>query len=145
MPDAAAMARLAAEVGRAFRPGDTVLLFGGLGAGKTTFVRGYLASLGLKDPVRSPTFNLVQMFETVPPVVHVDLYRVASDSGLGLEDTLESHVTLVEWPDRLGTWVDPADCWTVTIRHDGDGRNVVVAPPPGRLKKKKNPDIEPGR
>jgi len=125
------MGDLAAEVGRAWGPGDMILLTGELGAGKTTFVRGYLRSLGVTDPVRSPTFNLIQMFDTVPPVVHVDLYRVASSAGLGLEDTAETHVTLVEWPDRLGPMVRTEDCWTVTIEVAGQGRKVVVKSPHG--------------
>ncbi len=132
VPDARAMADLAAEVGGSFRPGDIVLLFGELGAGKTTFVRGYLESIGHHGPVRSPTFNLVQMFATVPPVVHVDLYRVVSAFGLGLEDTAESHVTLVEWPDRLGRLLDPEECWTVTIAVTDSGRRVAVRPPQSR-------------
>jgi len=51
--------------------------------------------------VRSPTFNLMQTFDTEPPVLHVDLYRVASHAGLGIEDYLETHVCLIEWADRV--------------------------------------------
>src|SRR3569832_478619 len=80
--------------------GDVVLLDGPLGAGKTTLVRGFLEALGITHGVRSPTFNLIQTFETDPPVMHADLYRVASYQGIGLEEYLASHVCFIEWPDR---------------------------------------------
>ena len=81
-------------------PGDVLLLSGNLGAGKTVLVRGFLRALGFDGPVRSPTFNLIQTFETTPPVVHADLYRVQSAEGLGLEVYLNDSVALIEWPER---------------------------------------------
>src|SRR4051812_35400044 len=95
----AEMRKLGAELNGRFSPGDVILLSGELGAGKTTLVRGYLEGLGHKETVRSPTFNLIQLFETNPPVLHADLYRLKSYVGLGLEDYLETHVCFVEWPD----------------------------------------------
>ena len=64
------------------------------------FVRGFLGALGHLGAVRSPTFNLIQTFETTPPVVHADLYRLDSAEGLGLEDYLTDSVALIEWPER---------------------------------------------
>ena len=81
--------------------GDIFLLHGNLGAGKTTFVRGFLKALGHLGPVRSPTFNLIQTFETTPPVMHADLYRVSGAEGLGLEEYWDSHVCLIEWPEKI--------------------------------------------
>jgi tRNA threonylcarbamoyladenosine biosynthesis protein TsaE len=121
--------QLAREVGRQWSAGDIVLLAGPLGAGKTTFVRGYLESLGHLGPVRSPTFNLVQVFATVPPVVHLDLYRVDSPAGLDFFELVEGRVALVEWPDRLAGWIDPASCWRVTVSLDGDDRIFEIAQP----------------
>lgn len=76
--------------------------------------------------MRSPTFNLLQAFDTAPPVLHADLYRVASAEGTGLEDYLDTHVVLVEWPDRL-----PEDDlhWRVEIAFGGDGRVARVKAP----------------
>ncbi len=131
----------AAEVGAAWGPGDVVLLEGELGVGKTTFVRGYLRSLGWEQAVRSPTFTLLQLYPTVPPVVHADLYRVGSTQGLGLEELLENHVALIEWPDRLGGWLDPDACWRVTLEFDGEGRRVSVrAPGGGAAAERRAPD-----
>jgi tRNA threonylcarbamoyladenosine biosynthesis protein TsaE len=94
------MRQLGASLKDRLVPGDIVLLYGELGAGKTTLVRGFLESLGHTDPVRSPTFNLLQVFDTTPPVLHADLYRVTTHVGLGIEDYLETHITFIEWPDR---------------------------------------------
>ena len=115
-----------ADLARRLAPGDLVRLEGPLGAGKTTLVRGLLEALGHEGPVRSPTFNLLQAFDTAPPVLHADLYRVGSAEGTGLEDYLDTHVVLVEWPDRL-----PPDegHWRVEIAFEGEGRRATVEPP----------------
>ena len=109
--------------------GDVVLLDGPLGAGKTTLVRGLLFELGHADPVRSPTYNLLQTFSTTPPVLHADLYRVESAVGIGIEDYLASHLCLVEWPDRLHGLIDPRESWRVSIEFSDVGRRIVVEPP----------------
>lgn len=108
--------------------GDVVLLDGPLGVGKTTRVRGALEALGHKGPVRSPTFNLVQVFETNPKVAHTDLYRVASSEGLGLEELMDDHLLLVEWPDRFAE-LPSRECWRVSISFEGDARMIAVQPP----------------
>lgn len=119
----------ASELAQHFGVGDVVLLEGPLGAGKTTWVRGLLAGLGYLGPVRSPTFNLIQAFETVPPVMHADLYRVKSFEGIGLEDYLETHLCLIEWPDRAEGLVEPDACWRLKIEFEGEGRRVELDPP----------------
>lgn len=109
--------------------GDVMLLDGPLGAGKTTLVRGFMEGLGITQGVRSPTFNLIQTFPTDPPVMHADLYRVKSYQGIGIEEYLDSHVCLIEWPDRAEGLVDPKDAWHVSIRFSDSSRWIVVAPP----------------
>lgn len=124
------MRRLGAEWSSRWQPGDIVLLDGELGAGKTTFVRGVLEAKGVTEPVRSPTFNLVQQFDTKPPILHADLYRVTGAAGLGLEESFDTHILFVEWPDRLGTLVATARCWRVEIEFAGTSRIVRISPPP---------------
>ncbi len=100
---------LAGRLARLARPGDVLLLIGGLGAGKTTFAQGFAAALGVTGPVTSPTFTLLRQYEVtggsgVRQLLHADVYRLESlaeieDLGLGelVEDTA---VALVEWGER---------------------------------------------
>ena len=123
------MKALGASLARELQAGSVVLLSGPLGAGKTTFVRGLLEKLGVTEPIRSPTFNLLQAFDTRPPVLHVDLYRVASHAGLGIEDYLDTYVVLIEWPDRAHGLVEDEAAWRVDIRFEPLGRSVQIIPP----------------
>lgn len=129
LPDEAATRALGASLAERLKPGDVVLLSGELGAGKTTLVRGLLEALGHVGPVRSPTFNLVQTFDTSPPVMHADLYRVTTHRGIGLEDYLETHVCLIEWPDRAQGLVDERRTWRIQLTFASAGRSAIVLPP----------------
>ncbi len=127
-----AMKALGARLAAGFGRGAVVLLDGPLGAGKTTLVRGILEALGHREPVRSPTFNLIQVFETQPPVMHADLYRVASADGLGLEEYLETHLCLIEWPDRATGLIAEGEAWRIRIEFSGEGREIRIQPPLAR-------------
>lgn len=129
MATEAEMRRLGAALVQRLGPGDVVLLEGNLGAGKTALVRGLLHELGVEGEVRSPTFNLLQSFDTSPPVLHVDLYRVASSAGLGIEDYLDTHLVMIEWPGRAAGLVAPEQAWRIDIAFSGEGRRVTVREP----------------
>src|SRR2546423_3589475 len=99
-------------------PKDTALavlyLTGELGAGKTTFARGFLHALGVAEAVPSPTYTLLELYPAgALTVVHVDLYRVrdaAELESLGLREWARSgHLWLIEWPERGGARPPPAD------------------------------------
>jgi tRNA threonylcarbamoyladenosine biosynthesis protein TsaE len=102
--DEAATAELGARIAAALAPGDVVALSGELGAGKTALARAILRGRGVGGHVPSPTFTLVQAYETPGLTLHhFDFYRIerASElSELGLEDAVEGGAVLVEWPER---------------------------------------------
>ncbi|MCV3269991.1 tRNA (adenosine(37)-N6)-threonylcarbamoyltransferase complex ATPase subunit type 1 TsaE [Roseobacter sinensis] len=102
-----ATARFAAALGAQLHPGDTVLLNGPVGAGKTHLARHLIQSiLPHPEDIPSPTFTIVQTYETTRgPLWHADLYRIGTVDEveeLGLADAFETAICLVEWPDRLG-------------------------------------------
>ena len=129
LPDETATLDLAGRIAALARPGDAILLEGGLGSGKTSFARGFLSALGVREEVPSPTFTLVQAYDTGKgPVWHVDLYRLKHPDEvleLGLEEALAEGILLVEWPDRLGPLL-PADALTVALAIDGPTERSVT-------------------
>ncbi|MEM7319964.1 MAG: tRNA (adenosine(37)-N6)-threonylcarbamoyltransferase complex ATPase subunit type 1 TsaE [Pseudomonadota bacterium] len=100
-------AALAARIAPQLRPGDSVLLNGPVGAGKTHFARHLIQSvLQIPEDVPSPTYTLVQTYDTrLGEIWHADLYRLTAIEEveeLGLSEALEDAICLIEWPDRLG-------------------------------------------
>jgi tRNA threonylcarbamoyladenosine biosynthesis protein TsaE len=120
-------ARLAGEAER----GDVFALKGVLGAGKTTFARGFIRALTTPDEeVPSPTFTLVQTYDSRKgPLFHFDLYRLEDPEEaweLGIEDAFAGGISLIEWPERLGPLL-PARHRDVTLEIAGTGRRAVLA------------------
>lgn len=95
---------LAGELRAALAPGAVVALYGGLGAGKTCFVQGLAEAFGVREPVTSPTFTLVNEYDGEIRFFHVDLYRVTSPEeaiDFGLEETMNGPgITAIEWAER---------------------------------------------
>ena len=94
---------LASKLAKHIRGGDIILLNGDLGAGKTTFVKGFAKEIGVKIPVTSPTFNLLKTYETDKyTLVHVDAYRLEGGSFDELYDYAnEDNVIFIEWSNCL--------------------------------------------
>lgn len=110
---------LARILSKTISSGDTVLLSGPVGAGKTHFARSLIKSLLIEDEdVPSPTFTLVQTYETqVGEVWHTDLYRLSTEQEieeLGLSDAMTDAICLIEWPDRLGVFT-PNDALNIDL------------------------------
>ena len=110
LPDPAATDELGRKLAAILRPGDVVALEGPLGSGKTALARAAIRALtGPEEDVPSPTFTLVQSYESgLGPLYHFDLYRLeAPDQAveLGIDDAFADGISLVEWPDRLGGYL----------------------------------------
>ncbi|MCX7945642.1 MAG: tRNA (adenosine(37)-N6)-threonylcarbamoyltransferase complex ATPase subunit type 1 TsaE [Hydrogenophilus sp.] len=119
LPTEAATAVLAAQIAPRLAAGGVFYLNGELGAGKTTFARALLAAFGYRGPVRSPTYTLIESYpECIPPVYHLDCYRLADPSeylSAGLHEYHEpGTLLLVEWPQRAQPYL-PSPHWTLTL------------------------------
>lgn len=118
---------LGVRLGSALRPGDVLTLAGPFGAGKTTFVQGLAAGMGLPDPVTSPSFALVDEHPGPLPLYHLDLYRLRSAEEafeLGIEELAErGGVLAVEWPE-VADEVLPPDRLAIELEPAGDDRVV---------------------
>ena len=130
LPDLAAMDEFGARIAAQVKPGDVVALEGGLGAGKTTLSRTILAALGHEGEVPSPTFTIIESYDTlIPPVVHADFYRLdtpAEADELGLDDYREGAVLLAEWPGKAGGFAHEAGCLSILLETAGNGRRAIV-------------------
>lgn len=109
------------------KPGSVVALFGDLGAGKTAFVRGMAAGLGIREPVSSPTFTIVNEYPGPTPLFHFDMYRLKGPDELfdiGWEDYLRrGGVCAVEWSENVEAALGP--CVRVTLRRVDDHTRII--------------------
>jgi tRNA threonylcarbamoyladenosine biosynthesis protein TsaE len=131
LQDEAATEAFGAALARILAPGDTIALYGALGAGKTTLARGLLRGLGHQGDVASPTFPIVQVYDppdTRIPVWHVDLYRIGHSSELdeiGLAEARDEAALLIEWPERLpALW---PDALRLTLAVEPGGARALTA------------------
>ena len=120
---------LAAELAARLAVGDVVTVAGELGSGKTTFVRGACAALGVRERVTSPTYTIGHRYHgSDVEISHLDLYRFEGVSAAewgGLEPYFEHAIAFVEWPEA-GNGVLPPPRFRVRLRHAGAGRAVEI-------------------
>jgi tRNA threonylcarbamoyladenosine biosynthesis protein TsaE len=119
---------LAAEIGRRAVPGTVTALSGDLGAGKTCFIQGLAAGLGVPGPVTSPTFIMIAEHAGRLPLYHVDLYRTTSLAEireLGLDELLDgAGVTAIEWAEKAEPLLPPRAI-RIHVRGAGDEPRTV--------------------
>lgn len=121
--------KIAKDFADSLSVGDIVLLNGDLGAGKTVFVKGVTDKFSNGKAVAvSPTFLIVNVYDTTPPIYHFDLYRIDSVSELdniGAEEYLYGDgISFVEWPERAEGYF-PRSAIKVSITKNGDNERII--------------------
>jgi tRNA threonylcarbamoyl adenosine modification protein YjeE len=129
------MGEVARRIATCLSIGDTVALEGDLGAGKTTLARAILHALGVTDDVPSPSFTLVQKYDTPRlSIAHCDFYRIedpAEVDELGFDDALNEGAVLIEWPERVPGRI-PSDALRIRIEIVGESERTVQFSGPAR-------------
>jgi len=123
------------RLGSTLTAGDVIALCGPLGAGKTVFTQGVAESLGIEEPVTSPTFTLISEYYGRMPMYHMDLYRLGTPeelAWLGVEEMMDGEgVSLLEWSEKAGDEL-PDRTIRVDIRINSDGgRTIAISRPDG--------------
>ena len=139
LPDLAATEALAQRLAPLLRAKDVVTLQGNLGAGKTTFARALLRTLGITEDVPSPTFTLMQSYDGPAfPIYHFDLYRLKSPDEMeeiGFDDARADGLVLVEWPERAAAYM-PRDRLELRFDVNAEGQRQVTLTPQGAWAKR---------
>lgn len=123
------------QIGARLEGGEILLLSGPLGAGKTIFVKGICAALGVaEEEVTSPSFTLVNPYAGRLQLYHIDLYRLdegaSAAHAVDLDELLsdERAVTVIEWAERMGSYPLPDNVWRIEISGDGDSpRHIRIS------------------
>ena len=118
------------DFGENFSGGNIIELIGDVGAGKTTFVRGFAKSLGIEEPVTSPSFTISKAYACPDgrTLIHYDFYRL-SDPGLMVEDLEENlknpnNIVIIEWSDSVKD-ILPENHTIINIKYNDDGSREV--------------------
>ena len=123
---------MAAKLAKISKIGDVWALKGTLGVGKSVLARAFIQTLCAAKEVPSPTFTLVQTYNTPDfDIFHYDLYRLKDPMEifeLGVEEAFYSGVNLVEWPEKMGSFA-PRDMWIVEIKPQEDTRVIKIIAP----------------
>ena len=122
------------KIAATLKGGDVVLLYGELGAGKTTLVKGMAAFFGIKKKITSPTFTLMNIYpvksQSTKYLVHIDTYRLKDEQELndiGIEDYLgrPEAICLIEWPEKIKKLLKNKKTLKIKIKHRNNGREIT--------------------
>jgi len=110
-----------------------ICLFGDLGAGKTTFVKGLAAGIGAAShsTVNSPTFQYLNIYSGTVPLYHFDLYRLKSTDDfvlLGFDEFFGQGIVCIEWAEKIKAII-PKNAIKITLSYEGEGRKIEIAIP----------------
>ncbi len=124
---------LGIELGKNAKPGDIFALIGNLGTGKTILAKGIAQGLGIKEEITSPTFTLLEVYESTLPLYHFDLYRISDDAELENlffeEYWFGDGVSVIEWADRALKRL-PQDTYIITLEYmDTQRRKITIEHP----------------
>ena len=127
---------LGERISRELKAGDILCLYGDLGSGKTTFVKGLAKGLGINPrKVNSPTFVLMNIYEGKVPIYHFDFYRLgntAEISAIGYDEFLYGHgVSVIEWAERFGG-LAPKENLHLRFTHQGEDQRLIEIVPAGK-------------
>lgn len=125
--------KIAAELAKKLSAGDVLCMYGDLGAGKTAFVQGLAAGLGITEPITSPTFTIVNEYYGSLPLYHFDVYRISDSDEMyevGYEEYIYGDgVSVIEWAELIDD-ILPKKRYNVTISknlaEDADYRKIEV-------------------
>ena len=122
---------LGEKIGQMAKPGMVISLTGDLGVGKTVFTQGLAKGLGIEEPVNSPTFTIVQVYEEGRlPLYHFDVYRLDDISELeniGFYEYTEDCVSIVEWADKFPDELPDETLWIYLTRIDDTSRSITLS------------------
>lgn len=121
---------IAALLASELPPDACLALEGDLGSGKTTFTGGLARAWGIEEPVTSPTYNLLSIYQGSRMLAHVDAYRLsgaAAMESLMLEEFLRSPYCLcIEWPSRINDWLPPGTLWLRFTAHPNSPHQIQL-------------------
>ena len=110
-----------------------ICLDGDLGSGKTIFVKGFASSMGIKDNITSPTFNIIKEYNSgESPLYHMDVYRIdEADGDVGIEDYFNKNgITIIEWSEMIED-ILPEERLNITLKIVNENTRIFVLEPKG--------------
>ena len=121
--------RLGEDLSNYLERGDVLALVGELASGKTTFIQGMLRGLKYTQPVTSPTFTLINEYDAIHPVIHIDCYREKNLNRwvkIGFHDYINAeNIVIIEWADRIASLL-PNDHIQIKFMHRGQDKREII-------------------